>query len=408
MVKGAGTTATPKATGSLASAKQSGNTWAKVVATSKAQPKATPSPSPSAPVTTEKGVADSATPERGAGSTEPQSNSATPTPGTGSQAPGEGAQQGAENIETQKKKQSDHPTPEADAGGTSGPNNQAATLDQGAGPTQASDHSKTSDGSVPNYWPDWWGTDAKTAELSWGNWQQDQAIQTEDVANTTPGPWANEPPPAQAAGAVHERPTVFATKSEPQSSPAGIICNICNHFVRGGAWALRQHQLSSSKCLCASGSFPTAREPCPRCGKMVASQDSWAMHQHSSYCGRGRRSQSQSATARPSGADNHPGWDNRQYNEPRPPTRWNRSEHTPLRQNNDSSERWNDATWHGGQWTWTEGHATTQQWRRDPREEQYGVWEVESSATTQGWRREPENSWSGWHWANNSDWTNWR
>lgn len=103
MVKGAGTTATHKATGSLASAKQSGKTWAKVVATSKAQPKATPSPSPSAPVTTEKGVADSATPERGAGSTEPQSNSATPTPGTGSQAPGEGAQQGAENIETKKK-----------------------------------------------------------------------------------------------------------------------------------------------------------------------------------------------------------------------------------------------------------------------------------------------------------------
>ena len=74
MVKGAGTTATPKATGSLASPKQSGNTWAKVVATSKAQPKATPSPSPSAPVTTEKGVADSATPE------EAQSRKAIPLP----------------------------------------------------------------------------------------------------------------------------------------------------------------------------------------------------------------------------------------------------------------------------------------------------------------------------------------
>lgn len=69
----------------------------------------------------------------------------------------------------------------------------------------------------------------------------------------------------------------------------GIVCDRCGHFVRGGRWALHMHQLTSSKCLSASGRLATAREPCVRCGKMIASQDSWAREQHSRHCDANRR-----------------------------------------------------------------------------------------------------------------------
>ena len=69
----------------------------------------------------------------------------------------------------------------------------------------------------------------------------------------------------------------------------GLICPICNKFVRGGRSALNAHQLTSSSCRAARGDSECGREPCQYCGKMLAADDEWARQQHAAFCPQQRR-----------------------------------------------------------------------------------------------------------------------
>ena len=64
----------------------------------------------------------------------------------------------------------------------------------------------------------------------------------------------------------------------------GGLCPICEKPIKGGRWQLRAHQLTSSRCLAASGKAPHAREACEFCGKPLAAGDAWAKFQHRQNC----------------------------------------------------------------------------------------------------------------------------
>ena len=75
-------------------------------------------------------------------------------------------------------------------------------------------------------------------------------------------------------------PTPSTGAEEDFQGPGGPECRICQKFVRGGRWAMRSHQIASSRRLAArDGSFK-AREPCADCGRSLAADDWWAKQQH--------------------------------------------------------------------------------------------------------------------------------
>ena len=75
-------------------------------------------------------------------------------------------------------------------------------------------------------------------------------------------------------------PTPSKGAEEDFQGPGGSECRICQKFVRGGRWAMRSHQIASSRRLAArDGSFK-AREPCADCGRSLAADDWWAKQQH--------------------------------------------------------------------------------------------------------------------------------
>ena len=72
---------------------------------------------------------------------------------------------------------------------------------------------------------------------------------------------------------------------EPVS--VGVLqCNLCGKRVKGDRWALRAHQLTSSRCMYHQGHASKAREPCVHCGTPLAAGDAWARHQHARHCRR--------------------------------------------------------------------------------------------------------------------------
>ena len=100
-----------------------------------------------------------------------------------------------------------------------------------------------------------------------------------------------------------------------------IRCPICQHVVRGGRWALRQHQLASSKCQHAASLMPAAREQCANCGRWIAAGDSWAKRQHAHHCHHGHRRQASCPPATFQGRR----W-NTAEEQPWPQEDWNRPE----------------------------------------------------------------------------------
>ena len=102
------------------------------------------------------------------------------------------------------------------------------------------------------------------------------------AAFTTPPlpPWEGFPPtPSKGA-------------EEDFQGPGGSECRICRKFVRGGRWAMRSHQIASSRCLAARDGSCKAREPCADCGRSLAANDWWAKQQHQRFCpGSQRQSQ---------------------------------------------------------------------------------------------------------------------
>ena len=84
---------------------------------------------------------------------------------------------------------------------------------------------------------------------------------------------------------------------EPVS--VGVLqCNLCGKMVKGDRWALRAHQLTSSRCMYHQGHASKAREPCVHCGTPLAAGDAWARHQHARHCRRqGGRSPPHRATS---------------------------------------------------------------------------------------------------------------
>lgn len=88
-----------------------------------------------------------------------------------------------------------------------------------------------------------------------------------------PGQWNYDQGPIPSKGTASD----FAV--------TGVIqCPRCQMVVRGGRWALRQHQFTSSRCHHAAGLTPAAREPCRNCGRMLAAGDAWARKQHYKFC----------------------------------------------------------------------------------------------------------------------------
>ena len=77
----------------------------------------------------------------------------------------------------------------------------------------------------------------------------------------------------------------------------GLICPICQKFIRGGRSALTAHQLTSSMCRATRGDQQYGREPCQYCGKMLAADDAWARQQHAAFC----TGQTQQSSWRPYG-----------------------------------------------------------------------------------------------------------
>ena len=88
--------------------------------------------------------------------------------------------------------------------------------------------------------------------------------------------------------ATGNRPSA-ATADIPQSdigcpNLSGVMsCLICQKIVKGGLNALKAHQSSSSRCLFAQGLGP-AQSPCPKCKKLLAGNDRWALQQHQQFC----------------------------------------------------------------------------------------------------------------------------
>lgn len=137
---------------------------------------------------------------------------------------------------------------------------------------------------------------------------------------------------------------------------AGVFCPICWSYVKGGRWQLRSHQLTSSKCLHASGQAARAREPCEFCGRMLAAGDAWAKAQHLRHCwyaphtstsGRGEHDEEQ--RQRPSTPRNRWGEDEGQAQARERPSsvRWRRRSQSeqPVTRRSESRRRepdWND------------------------------------------------------------------
>lgn len=136
----------------------------------------------------------------------------------------------------------------------------------------------------------------------WTRWSRENPLQSESAPPTQGQCWAEEPNPSTSKPESEfdpvqgpfpdwegSPPTPWKDREEDfVPLPVGFQrCPTCSRFVRGGRWALRQHQFSSSGCI-AARTGAAAKEPCYLCGKMLAAGDHWARTQHSRSC-RGRR-----------------------------------------------------------------------------------------------------------------------
>ena len=96
------------------------------------------------------------------------------------------------------------------------------------------------------------------------------------------GPWSNAGPiPSKGTD------TDLHLPAPSHMQPVGVLkCNLCGKVVKGDRWAMRAHQLTSSRCLYHQGHGLRAREPCAHCGTPLAAGDAWAKHQHERHCRR--------------------------------------------------------------------------------------------------------------------------
>ena len=142
-------------------------------------------------------------------------------------------------------------------------------------------------------------------------WQNKSADPIQQANWTGQGQDFPIPPPSDTGGTGPEAPPPPWAGEGPEPSKRnradvleatpGRNCPICHKFIRGGRWQLRCHQLTSSRCLAASGQAVAATEPCRHCGKTLAAGDAWALTQHSQHCpgqtSRGRSEEPGAASA---------------------------------------------------------------------------------------------------------------
>lgn len=164
------------------------------------------------------------------------------------------------------------------------------------GPTQQSWADPA--GPTQQNWADQGGHVNYSRQANW-HWPDPGQDFPPDTGGT--GPEA-PPPPWVGPGPEPNK----ANRDDVLEASQGLNCPLCQKFVRGGRWQLRSHQLTSSRCLAASGQARAATEPCRYCGKVLAAGDAWAFAQHSRHCRgqtprRGRSEEPSAAAASASG-----------------------------------------------------------------------------------------------------------
>ena len=242
----------------------------------------------------------------------------------------------------------------------------------------------------------------------WTRWSRENPLQSEPPPPTQSQYWAEEPSSSNWDQRASEfdpvqgpfpewrgfPPTPWKNREEdfvPQ--PVGFErCPTCSRFIRGGRWALRQHQLSSSGCIAARTGAP-ARQPCYLCGKMLAAGDHWARTQHSRFCPGSRRPE-QGPPAHPTTRlDGDDDWDNspnhRQdhWNERQEPVNNSSSyqDSGAWRWDNERQDHYSDESYCHSEWA--NAAARLRRWRQNE------SWD--NSEWTTSWQDERQHGWQG-------------
>lgn len=287
----------------------------------------------------------------------------------------------------------------------------------------------------------------------WTRWSQENPLQSESVPPTQGQSWAEQPNPSTSRAESEFDPVQgpfpdWEGSPPPPSKnreedfvrlPVGLQrCPTCSRFIRGGRWALRQHQFASSGCI-AARTGAAAKEPCYLCGKMLAAGDHWARTQHSRFCPGRRPEQGQRVPAHPTNDWDGDEWhdhataNDRAYwswNERQEPAnnsdsyqvagawRWGQHEWADHSSNESyCHSEWGNAAasqedhWDNNEWTtsWQERqHGWQEAGQYNPRSYENENWQdYQNHCQPNGnhqpnrdrWRHEEQPSGGGWHWS---------
>ena len=213
---------------------------------------------------------------------------------------------------------------------------------------------------------------------------KDAATMTEDKGSgdVQPSEWLND------AGPIPDKGTV----SDLSKPVHAVVCPKCNTVVKGGRWSLRQHQLTSSKCMYASGSVPKAREPCSQCGKPLAAGDAWAREQHAKFCSASSYHRARSNSRSRPATSSQTRWPDASDE---PSSGW--QDYKPMPTSSDSHRSW---SWHD----WKQMSGSQQEGQEEASKQQQPLPPSSAAATEPDERlSEPSGWWRSSQWQDHHD-----